>query len=327
MKQQQFVDQQRPSWDEFRHLVTQMEKPPRRREAAPVERLPELYRRICADYALALHRRYSSGLVEELHELVLRGHGLLYRRKSIWLWRAVTFLWAGFPGAVRRHARAFWLATALFYLPALTLGALCYNDADFIYSVMSPAEVAQMEYMYDPGNSKIGRSEDRASATDFAMFGYYIWNNIGIGFRTFASGVLAGIGTVLALLFNGVVIGAVAGHLTQLGFTGTFWPFVAGHSAFELTAICISGAAGLLLARAVVAPGRRRRGEALQAAALEAVQLVIGAALMLLCAAFVEAFWSSNGAMPHAVKYSVAAVLWLLVVVYLGFAGRQHDAA
>jgi len=48
---------------------------------------------------------------------------------------------------------------------------------------------------------------------------------------------------------------------------------------------------------------------------------------MLLCAAFIEAFWSSNGAMAPGVKYGVAAMLWLLVILYLGFAGRGHDAA
>jgi len=180
--------------------------------------------------------------------------------------------------------------------------------------------------MYDPGNEKIGRSEDRESATDFAMFGYYIWNNIGIAFRTFASGMLAGVGTVLALLFNGVVIGGVAGHITQLGFVSTFWPFVSGHSAFELTAICISGGAGLLLARAILMPGRRSRGDALKAAALEAVTLVMGAGLLLLGAAFIEAFWSSNRAVAHEVKYSVAAVLWLVLILYLTLAGRGRDA-
>jgi uncharacterized membrane protein SpoIIM required for sporulation len=159
------------------------------------------------------------------------------------------------------------------------------------------------------------------------MFGYYIWNNIGIGFRTFAGGMAIGIGSVLALLFNGIVIGAVAGHLTEVGYTGTFWPFVAGHSALELTAICISGAAGLVLGHALLAPGRRTRAEALKLAALEAVTLVMGAALMLLGAALVEAFWSSNGAVGAPVKYAVSAVLWLAVILYLTLAGRGHDAA
>lgn len=327
MKQQQFIEQQQPLWDSFRQLADELDKPPRRRNRERLERLPELYRRLCADYALARHRHYSTGLVDELHDLVQRGHRLLYKRKSFWLWRMVAFLWSGFPNTLRRHSRAFWLATFLFYGPALAMGLACYFDPDFIYTILDPFEVASMEFMYDPANPLPGRSEDRASATDFSMFGYYIWNNIGIGFRTFASGMLAGVGTVLLLLFNGVVIGGVAGHLTQLGFSATFWTFVAGHSAFELTAICISGAAGLLLGKAILAPGRRSRGEALKWAALEAVSLVMGAALLLLGAAFIEAFWSSNGAVAPAVKYTVSGVMWAALILYLGFAGRGRDAA
>ncbi len=327
MKQQQFIEQQRPRWEEFRHLAEQLEKPARKRAPAELEQLPCLYRRLCADYALARHRHYGTALVDELHDLVQRGHRLLYRRKSLWLWRIMHFFWSGFPAAVRRNGRTFWLATLLFYLPALAMGLACFNDADFIYTVLDPYEVSSLEYMYDPGNEILGRSEDRAADSDFLMFGYYIWNNIGIGFRTFASGMLAGIGTVFALLFNGVVIGAAAGHVSQLGFTETFWSFVAGHSAFELTAICISGAAGLLLARAIIAPGRYSRGEALKRAALEAVVLVMGAAVMLLGAAFIEAFWSSNRAIDSSIKYSVAALLWLLLALYLLFAGKSHDAA
>lgn len=327
MKQQQFIDQQRSLWENFRHLVEQLEKPPRKREAAELEQLPGLYRRLCADYALARHRHYSTPLVDELHDLVQRGHRLLYRRKSLWLWRAMMFFWIDFPVALRRNARAFWLSTALFYLPALAMGLACYNDADFIYTVFGSQDVAEYEYMYDPGNQKLGREEDREAASDFAMFGYYIGHNIGIGFRTFAGGMFAGIGTVFAMLFNGVVIGGIAGHITQLGFTGTFWPFVAGHSAFELTAICISGAAGLLLAHAILAPGRRSRGEALKLAALQAVTLMMGAALLLVGAAFIEAYWSSIRSIDPMIKYAVSATLWLVLILYLSLAGRGYHAA
>jgi len=327
MKQQQFIDHRQTTWASLRRILEQLEKPPRRRDPAPLEQLPELYRQVCADYALAKQRSYSTALVDELHDLTMRGHRLLYRRKSVWWWRVLMFIGTDFPAALRRNARLFWLATALLYLPGLVVGALCYHNNDFVYTVMSPHQVATFEYMYDPGNSRLGRSEARESSSDVAMFGYYIEHNIGIGFRTFASGLFFGIGTLLTLLFNGVSMGAVAGHLTELGFLTTFWPFVAGHSAFELTAIGISGTAGLILARALIAPGRRSRGEALRAEALEAVQLVMGAALMLVVAAFIEAFWSGGTAASAGIKFSVAAVLWLTVILYLSLAGRGRDAA
>ncbi|WP_309476022.1 stage II sporulation protein M, partial [Escherichia coli] len=79
-------------------------------------------------------------------------------------------------------------------------------------------------------------------------------NNISIGLRTFAGGLLAGVGTILVLIANGVNIGAVAGHLQAIGHGDPFWRFVAGHAPLELTAIVIAGGAGLRLGLGLVAP-------------------------------------------------------------------------
>ena len=47
------------------------------------------------------------------------------------------------------------------------------------------------------------------------MFGFYVMNNVGIGFRSFAGGIFLGLGSALILVFNGLFIGAAAGHLTH----------------------------------------------------------------------------------------------------------------
>ncbi len=324
MKQQQFEQKYQAQWLALRELLNNVDKGRRKRSEDPaaLAELPQLYRRVCNHYALARSRCYSPSLVRQLKELVWRGHRALYRPNTTDWWRLLTFIAVGFPRALRAHARYFWLSTALFLLPALLVGAFCYQDPDLIYSVMDQEQVAEMESMYDPAGRKVGRPSGRSSETDFTMFGYYIYNNISVGFRTFAGGILAGVGTVFLLLFNGVVIGGVAGHLSQLGYLDTFWPFVSGHGSFELTAIVICGAAGLLLAHGLLAPGQLSRLQALKNKALEAVALVMGAALMLVVAAFIEAFWSSSGA-ANEVKYSVAAVLWLFVILYLTLAGRS----
>ena len=111
-----------------------------------------------------------------------------------------------------------------------------------------------------------------------------------------------------------------------MGFHETFFSFVAGHSALELLAIVLSGAAGLMLGRALLMPGGIPRSLALQLAASRAVEVVMGATLMLLGAAFVEAFWSSSTLMPLTVKYTVGVVMWVLVVSYFCFAGLRRGS-
>jgi len=180
--------------------------------------------------------------------------------------------------------------------------------------------------MYDPDSGHLGRSVERAASEDWAMFGYYIMHNIGIAFQTFASGLLFGLGSAFFLIFNGLMIGAVAGHLTYLGYGQTFWSFVIGHGAFELSAIALAGAAGLQLGWAMIAPGRQTRVEALRLAARKSVLMICGVMLFLLIAAFIEAYWSSKTAPAPMTKYLVGAALWGLVAVYLLFAGRTRHA-
>jgi len=158
------------------------------------------------------------------------------------------------------------------------------------------------------------------------MFGFYIWNNVRIGFQTFAGGLLFGVGSAWFLGANAVVIGAVAGYLTQVGYSETFWSFVAGHSSLELVAIVLAGAAGLRLGLAVIAPGGLSRRSALVAAAKPAVRMMYGAALMLFAAAFVEAFWSPLTEVPFQLKITVGLAGWGLLLAYFGFAGRARAA-
>src|SRR5450631_2205393 len=145
--------------------------------------------------------------------------------------------------------------------------------------------------MYSPSAESIGRLRDAGS--NWMMFGYYIMNNIGIAFQCYVTGILFGIGSVIFLALNGTYGGAVAGYVSALGLGGTFFPFVATHSAFELTAIVLCGAAWLRVGRSVLLPGRLRRLLSLQTAARETSVIVCGSAAMLVIAAAIEAFWSS----------------------------------
>ena len=312
MRQQNFEQRYESTWDELKQTLAELKKNKNSNSDA-IKNFPRLYRQICYLYALAKTRRYSPQLVQMLHSLVMESHQYFYRSSKIYSWQIIHFILVSFPAAMRKQAKLFWLSTALMVLPALILGGLCYTDPDFIYTVAPANQVMEMEMMYDPDNRAIGRT--RESTTNFMMFGFYIYNNVGIAFRTFAGGLLLGIGSIFSLLFNGVFIGAVAGHLTQAGYSSTFWPFVCGHSAFELTAIAITGAGGLRLALGIFSPGRFSRGDSLKIAAKEALPLALGAAGMLFIAAIIEAFWSSSTLIPVTVKYSVSALYSVLLCI------------
>jgi uncharacterized membrane protein SpoIIM required for sporulation len=148
-----------------------------------------------------------------------------------------------------------------------------------------------------------------------------VQHNVGIALQCFARGILFGVGTICTLLYNGIAIGAVGGYVVARGHGEKFLSFVVSHGSFELTAIAVAGGAGLMLGDALVHPGNRTRLEALRVQGLEAVQIAGGAAVMLVVAALIEGFWSP-APIPAVFKYSLGAVLWTLVFLYLGLAGR-----
>lgn len=248
-------------------------------------------------------------------------HQLIYQQHEFGAARIRQILTTEFPRSVRRHGRYVAVATAAFLLPTLVIGMLVYWRPELILSVVRSETAAQFEEMYSPSADSIGRT--RNASTDWMMFGFYIRNNIGVAFQCFAGGLFAGIGTLFFLAYNGAFSGALAGYLTERGLSSTFYSFIATHSAFELTAIVLSGAAGLRLGHALLAPGRATRGQSLVVAARDSAVLIYGVTAMLLVAAAIEAFWSSAQWLAPGLKYSVAAVCWIAVLGYFALQGRR----
>jgi uncharacterized membrane protein SpoIIM required for sporulation len=323
MKQSLFEHRHMAEWEQFSLLLDKLEQDSKAKGA---DNFLADYRRICQHLALARERGYSSFLNDALQQQVLRGHQQLYRHRSHFGAHALGFILAGFPRLVREQWRFVLAASLMFFGSLFAIAGLDYLFPELVYNLIPADQVSDMQSMYDPDAGHLGRSMERAASEDWAMFGYYIMHNIGIAFQTYASGLLFGLGSAFFLFFNGLMIGAVAGHLTHIGYGQSFWSFVVGHGAFELTAIALAGAAGLQLGWALIAPGRLPRAEALRLAARKSVLLICGVMLFLLIAAFIEAYWSSMTTPAPLTKYLVGAALWVLVAIYLIFAGRTHHA-
>lgn len=329
MKQSTFVQTNELLWSQLEAWLDFQQLPRKERTKRGTEEpkldFPADYRHLCHHLALAQSRMYSPLLIERLNQLVVRGHHQLYSSRMHFWHHAVDFFLRGLPQLVRQERKVVYLVTALFFGSLISMIIAIQLQPELVYSVIDGQQVTLMEDMYDPENrSRFGR--EREADSDVLMFGFYIRNNTGIGFQTFAGGLAFGLGTLFFLLYNGLVIGAIAGHLTQVGYIETFWGFVAGHSAFELTAIVLSGAAGLKLAEALVMPGRKSRRLALLDNSRIAIQIVYAAALLFVMAAFVEAFWSSLTIIPPIVKYGVGISLWGLVIMYFVRVGREQQA-
>jgi uncharacterized membrane protein SpoIIM required for sporulation len=292
-------------------------------EAVSGARVAVLYRHTCEHLALARARCYPAYMVDRLEQLTASAHQVIYQRREFGLRRTREAVSNDFPVAVRKHARYVAVAAATFLVPMLVLGVLVHRQPELVLSVVSADTAASFEEMYSPSAGSIGRP--RTASADWVMFGVYIRNNVGIAFQCFAGGLFLGLGALFFLAWNGAFFGAIAGYLTERGLSSTFYPFVATHSAFEVTAIVLAGAAGVKIGHRLLAPARATRLQSLVLATNDSAVLLYGVTAMLLLAAAVEAFWSSATWLPAGVKYGVAALSWAAVLGYLSFQGRRAD--
>lgn len=302
MKQTQFVNFNTQIWQKFQAFCELNETLP--------EDFPKLYRKVCNDLAIARARQYSPLLIEQLNQLVQQGQKTLYLSRDnqfseIWQIARSAFPRALYENRVMLGANllAFWgLAVIAFIWVTL------YPDA--VYTFLGQSTVLEIEKNYNPTGSV--QTASRGPDKDILMFGVYIYNNIGIAFQMFAGGVLLCVGAVFFLLFNSFYFGAIGAHIVNVGFEGPFFSFVITHGSFELTAIIIASAAGCQIGYALLNPGQFTRNYAMRKAAQKALPLIVGAFVMLVLAAFIEAFWSPRD-IAYEAKFAVGTVCWVYV--------------
>jgi len=314
VKAREFVESRAPDWDRVRELAERAER--NRFRGLDKRSLDELtlgYRRMISDLALAQARFPRSRLLSELERAVARLHNVVYRgRKARWPDVRRTFS-REIPRTVRAHWRYLVAALALFFVPAFTAyGVGMLRPA--LARTLVPSEVLEAAE-----SGKLHTDRVLTLAPPSWWSAKIATNNIAVVFAAFALGIVLGLPTVFLLILNGVMIGMVLAVYDQYGLAGRLWTFLIGHGVTEISAICLAGAAGLLLGDAVVAPGWRSRRDAMSENGRDAVRIVTGLIPTLTVAGLVEGFISPSPIYPAPLKWVIgfglgtALWLWLLV--------------
>lgn len=325
MTRDEFVKNREAEWKQFERMLHQAEKKRTPKwsgdESSDFSRL---FRSVCYDLSFASSQEWGTGISRYLNGIVARGHNCLYRSRPGSMKAILDFVVYEFPRLLRSNVTYFWVALFLSVVPGLVCGFLVANDASMASRILPGLTQSQFDYMYSEDRVR-ERDDSISTGMESFMTGFYVHNNVGVAFRCFATGILFGIGSLFFLVFNSVSIGTVAGYMVARGHSGRFFSFVISHGSFELTAIVISGAAGLVIGHALIHPGQMSRWDALRTRGMVGVKLALGAGAMLLVAAVIEGFWSPSG-IPSAFKYIVGVALWAVVIAWLTLAGRGDTA-
>ena len=325
----QFIVRERSTWEELDKMLTHVENETiLRLTLEEVQRLHYLYERTGAGLIKISTFAAEPNLVHSLESLLTRAYAELQSGRSrsdkLSLRR---WLFYTFPQTFRRHSRFFMAALLLTIFGALFGGAAVAFDPDakaaiapFPHLLRSPAERVKEEE--SSTNPVLASSKGRFSAA-------LITNNTKVSILALALGITWGIGTLLLLFYNGVVLGAVIFDYVRAGQSVFLMGWLLPHGVVEIPAILIAGQAGLLLGQALIGWNSQESiNQRLRSVTGSLVTLISGAALLLIWAGIVEAFFSQyhEPILPYQFKIVFGLVELIALLMFLVFAGTRAQS-
>jgi uncharacterized membrane protein SpoIIM required for sporulation/uncharacterized RDD family membrane protein YckC len=257
--------------------------------------------------------------------LVARGHNLLYRQRGRTAASIVKYLTETVPREVRRSWRPIALSGLLLFGPAIAAYVVVVRDPSVAAQVLPDEMISRAATGSDRekhGEGYVSIPEEIRPVAASSI----ISNNITVTYLTFAMGLTCGIGTVLMLVFNGVSIGSGVGLFASRGVARLIVAFIAPHGVLELSAICIAGGGGLLIAKGLLLPGDKTRRDALVANGRRAIDLIAASTILLLVAGTLEGLVSPR-VWPLSWKIAISATTAVIMFGYLSLGRSRKRAA
>jgi uncharacterized membrane protein SpoIIM required for sporulation len=314
-----FVTRNKPDWDELERLLARARRSVRQLRPEELNRLDVLYRRVAVHLAQVRTRTRDERLAVYLNGLAAAAHSVIYLppRQSI-LGRIGAFAAYGFARTIARNWRYHLASAALIAVGAFLAYHASTHDVLASYALLPPGDPRQ------PGASpdqllevlRSGREQGDAYKSFFASF--LFTHNLKVGLISMGLGILAGVPTVLLLLYNGMMLGAFVALHVQAGIGLEMWAWILPHGITELSAIALCGGVGLMLGHAVISPGLKTRTQTLIDVGGEAARTAVGIGGMLSIAAFIESFvrQSHLSTTARLVYAGLTALFWALYVAF-----------
>lgn len=323
---EKFLLSERRFWKELELLLDKLENDTRSETSlAQVKHFHYLYERASADLSKITTFSTEPETLRYLENLVGRAYGEIQETRQKrgplslrgWFFRSL-------PQTFRRHLRAFLLSVVI-TIAGCAFGGLALAFDPEAKAVLMPFPQLQG----DPRERVATESQtvrDKLQGSKATFSSALMTHNTRVSILALALGMTWGVGTVILLFYNGVILGAVAVDYVLAGQTTFLLGWLLPHGAFEIPAILIAGQAGLMLANALIGWGERTSLKArLREISADLVTLIFGVALFLTWAGFVEAFLSQyhEPVIPYAMKIALGIVEVVLLGLFLGRSGRM----
>ncbi|MCB2089355.1 MAG: stage II sporulation protein M [Sphingomonadaceae bacterium] len=291
LRSDRFRQEREWDWLRLEDIVARMEKGRLRNLSdEDVLALPALYRTAASSLAVARETSLDAATLRYLESLVQRAWFQVYGpRIGFFAWMR-RFLGGGLSKAMREIWLELCIALAVMVAGTVVGWLLVARDTEWYYALV-PTQFADTRV---PGASREqlleALSHDGGSEGLSAFAAFLFSNNAGVAIMAFALGFAFGIPSLMLLIHNMAVLGAMLWLFNSQGLTLEFAAWLSVHGTTELFAILIAGAAGLHIGRSMAFPGKRSIMTAAAESGRRAAQVMAGVVLMLIVAAFLEAF-------------------------------------
>ncbi|MGD7024409.1 stage II sporulation protein M [Rossellomorea vietnamensis] len=308
MNSRQFIQHHRQDWKELEDLIATMHKRKSKIKGADINRFSRLYQKAAQNLSYSQTYYPQEEVTPYLNELVSKSHNLLYRDQVSSLKQIRHFFGVTFIGLFLQQWKMIAVAMILFTIGGLGSFFAVADDPLHVYSVL-PENMAQS---FDP--DRLGENEGEVDSP--MMSATIMTNNIQVAFLAFAGGITFGLLTVYVLIYNGIIVGAIAALFWHYGKSYEFWAYIVPHGMIELTAIFIAGGAGLLMGYKLFIPGAYSRGYVLKQQAKRSVLLLLGTIPLFVIAGIIEGFITPSTLSLEA-KYLIAGLTVIGLILYV----------
>ncbi len=288
MRERQFVDQNLEKWQRFESFAEG------KSHIGP-EELGELYASITDDLSYARTYYTKRSIRVYLNNLAQKTYLNLHKQRTTKRESFRNFWLEELPLALYQARKELNLSL-LFFILSMGIGVLSsIHDADFAGVILGNDYVRMTEENIRSGEP-MGVYKQ---AAEIDMFLRITLNNLLVAFRTFVLGAFFGIGSLIIMLYNGIMVGTFQYFFIERGlFTDSFLT-IWMHGALEISAIVIAGGAGLTMGRGLLFPGTLPRLQSFQLSARRALKIMLGLVPVFIAAAFIEGFFTRLTEVPN----------------------------
>ena len=305
MREAAFVKQNKDKWATFENALSNQTQ-------IATDVLSDLYIEITDHLSYAKTFYTGSNTEFYLNSLASQAHQQIYKTKREPKNRILSFWKTEFPSMFYEHQRELLIAFLVFSFFTAVGAFSAANEGDFVRSILGDGYVNMTLENIEKGDPMAVYKQ----MGEVNMFLGITINNIRVALTAFAYGIMLGIGTLMVLMQNGIMLGSFQYFFYEKGLLWESIRSIWIHGTIEISVIIIAGCAGLVMANGMLFPGTYTRLESFKRAVNNGLKIMISTVPFFIIAGFLEGFVTRHTEMPDWLAIFIILTSFALIIFY-----------